>query len=65
MSLKETELKLQGKPFKWLNKLPLIVEQYNNTIHSTTKLSPVEGSKPQNEVIIKKRFLMHTEMRII
>ena len=56
MSLRETELKLQHIPFRWMHELPLIIEEYTNTIHSTTKLTPVEGSKPENEDNIRKIF---------
>ena len=29
----------------WLSELPSIVKQYNNTIHSSTKMSPIQASK--------------------
>ena len=61
MSCKETELKLQHLPFKWINELPLIVEENNNTLHSTIKLTPVEGSKPENEEKIRKFFNVSIE----
>ena len=63
MSLKETELKLQGKPFKWINELLLIVKEYNNTIHSTIKLTPVDRSKPENETKIK--ILIHSKLETL
>ena len=29
----------------WLSELPSFVKQYNNTIHSSTKISPIQASK--------------------
>lgn len=34
----------------WVNVLPEIVDKYNNTKHSTIKMTPVEASKPESEV---------------
>ena len=34
---------------KYLDVLPQLLSAYNNTIHSTIKMSPVEGSKKENE----------------
>ena len=33
----------------WINELPSIVKQYNNTIHSSTKMTPNQASKKPNE----------------
>ena len=33
----------------WVDKLPAIKKQYNKRIHSSTKLSPIEGSSKTNE----------------
>ena len=33
----------------WLSELPSVVKKYNNTIHSSTKMTPVQGSKKVNE----------------
>ena len=35
---------------KYIDVLPDLVEDYNNTVHSSTKLSPVEASKKENEL---------------
>ena len=29
----------------WLNELPSVVKKYNNTIHSSTKMTPNQASK--------------------
>ena len=33
----------------WLSELPSVIKQYNNTIHSSTKMTPVQASKKVNE----------------
>ena len=33
----------------WLSELPSIIKQYNNTIHSSTKMKPIDASKKSNE----------------
>jgi len=35
---------------EWVDILPKIVDKYNNTKHSTIKMTPVEAIKPENEV---------------
>ena len=32
----------------WLSELPSVIKQYNNTIHSSTKMTPVQASKKSN-----------------
>ena len=36
----------------WISELPSIVKQYNNTIHHSTKMTPVQASKKVNEKIV-------------
>ena len=36
----------------WLSELPSVVEKYNNTIHSSTKMTPIQASKKVNEKLI-------------
>ena len=36
----------------WLSELPSVVKQYNNTIHRSIKMTPVEASKKSNEKIV-------------
>ena len=33
----------------WINELPSTIKKYNNTIHHSTKMSPIEASKKSNE----------------
>ena len=33
----------------WLSELPSVIKQYNNTIHHSTKMTPVQASKKPNE----------------
>ena len=35
----------------WLSELPSVVRKYNNTIHSSTKMTPIQASKKSNEKI--------------
>ncbi len=48
----------KGKPFEynWMNELGNTIEKYNNTVHKTIKMTPIEGSKKKNEETIKKIF---------
>ena len=39
----------------YINVLADLVSEYNNTVHSTTKLTPVDASKPENEYLIVYR----------
>ena len=33
----------------WISELPSVIQQYNNTIHSSTKMTPIQASKKSNE----------------
>ena len=33
----------------WLSELPSVIKKYNNTIHSSTKMTPIQASKKSNE----------------
>ena len=33
----------------WLSELPSIIKQYNNTIHNSIKMAPIQASKKSNE----------------
>ena len=37
---------------KYIDLLPKLVEDYNNTVHSSTKLTPIEASKKKNELTV-------------
>ena len=42
---------------KWIDNLPTITKQYNNRIHSSTKLSPKNASLKKNEGFVYKNLL--------
>ena len=39
---------LAGKA-SWISELPFVIKQYNNTIHSSIKMTPIQASKKSNE----------------
>ena len=41
----------------WIDILPTITKQYNNRIHSSTKLSPIQASLKKNEGYVYKNLL--------
>ena len=41
----------------WIDVLPTITKQYNNRIHSSTRLSPKDGSLKKNEGVVYKNLL--------
>ena len=49
-SLKKPVLK-EGKT-DWLSDLPSVIKKYNNTIHSSTKMTPIQASKKLNEKLV-------------
>ena len=38
--------------YNYINALPDLVEDYNNTVHSSTKLTPIDASKKKNELTV-------------
>ena len=42
---------------KWIDILPVITKQYNNRIHSSTKLTPIQASLKKNEGCVYKNLL--------
>ena len=36
----------------WLSELPSVIKQYNNTIHHSTKMTPVQASKKSSEKLV-------------
>ena len=36
----------------WLSELPSVLKQYNNTVHHSTKMKPIDASKKSNEKIV-------------
>ena len=41
----------------WIDVLPTITKQYNNRIHSSTKLTPIQASMKKNEGFVYKNLL--------
>ena len=41
---------------KYIDVLPDLVEDYNNTVHSSTKFTPVEASKKENELKVRRNL---------
>ena len=42
---------------KWIDVLPTKTKQYNNRIHSSTKLTPIQASLKKNEAYVYNNFL--------
>ena len=36
----------------WLNELPSVIKQYNNTVHHSIKMKPIDASKKSNQKLI-------------
>ena len=36
----------------WINELPSVIKKYNNSIHSSTKMTPIQASKKSNEKLV-------------
>ena len=41
---------------EWLSKLPSVIKQYKNTIHNSTKKTPIQDSKKSNEKEVYFKF---------
>ena len=48
---------------KWIDILPTITKQYNNRIHSSTKLTPIQASLKKNEGIVYKNLLAKKKLK--
>ena len=42
---------------KWIDILPTITKQYNNKVHSSTKLTPIQASLKKNEGFVHKNLI--------
>ena len=42
---------------KWIDILPVITKQYNNRVHSSTKLTPIQASLKKNEGYVYKNLI--------
>ena len=50
-SLIKKPIFLAGKA-DWLSELPSVIKQYNNTIHTSIKMTPNQASKKSNEKLV-------------
>eukprot|EP00732_Lithocolla_globosa_P000663 Lithocolla_globosa_v1_NODE_244_length_4892_cov_475.455654.p1 type:complete len:312 gc:universal NODE_244_length_4892_cov_475.455654:3636-4571(+) len=49
--------------YEYLSQLDKIVESYNQTVHSTIKMSPIQASKPKNRELVIANFLASIKKR--
>ena len=42
----------ENNTYNYIEALPELVEDYNNTVHSSTKLTPIDASKEKNELTV-------------
>ena len=47
----------------WLSELPSVIKQYNNTMHSSTKMTPNQASKKSSEKIVYTNLKDKREVR--
>ena len=47
----------------WISELPSVIKQYNNTMHSSTKMTPNQASKKSNEKIVFDNLRNDREVR--
>ena len=40
----------------WISELPSVIKKYNNTIHNSTKMTPIQASKKSNEKIVYRNL---------
>ena len=47
----------------WLSELPSVIKQYNNTIHRSIKMTPVQASRKTNEKLVYSNLKDNREVR--
>ena len=47
----------------WIDELPSVVKQYNNTIHSSLKMTPIQASKKSNKKLVYNNLKDDREVR--
>jgi hypothetical protein len=57
METRRTEYTILNKPFKFLQHLPVVINDYNNTIHRSLGITPTEATKKENESIVQNAFM--------
>ena len=48
----------------WINIIPTIINKYNNKIHSTIKLTPIQASLKENEEYVYQNFFLGKRKKI-
>ena len=46
---------------KWIDMLDKLMKEYNNRVHSTIGMTPIEASKEDNEIIVSQNTLNKTK----
>ena len=47
----------------WLSEIPSVIKQYNNKIHHSIKLTPIQASKKSNEKLVYSNLKDNREVR--
>ena len=47
----------------WISELPSVIKKYNNTIHHSTKMTPIQASKKSNEAEVYSNLKDNREVR--
>ena len=47
----------------WLSELPSVIKQYNNTIHHSIKMKPIDASKKSNQKLVYNNLKDDREVR--
>ena len=47
----------------WLSEIPSVIKKYNNTIHSSTKVTPIQASEKSNEKEVYSNLKDNREVR--
>ena len=47
----------------WHLSLPAVIKQYNNTIHSSSKLKPVDAIKDSNAIEVKTNLMLRSRFK--
>ena len=47
----------------WLSELPSVTKRYNNTIHHSTKMTPVQARKKSNEKVVYNNLKYKREIQ--
>ena len=52
-----------GNQKNWVKLLPELIDEYNNKYHSTIQITPIEGSKKENEKWIKENVFTEEQIQ--